>query len=126
MSSTIQSDTTLTSEDNLRQLNIAVNPFLSTGGTDLIAVENDNLTIRAAQTKTLRLGANGFSNLVEISTAGVATFNAAAPQTSFAPSVGNDLCNKTYVDSQVGSSNASTINITNTSTNANKNIFLEN
>jgi len=112
-------DITLTSEDDLRQLNIVVNPFVTTGGTDLISVESDNLTIRAAQTKSLKLGANGFSNQVEISTAGVASFNAAAPQTSIAPSVGNDLCNKTYVDSQVGSSNASTININNTSTNVN-------
>jgi len=116
---TFINDLILTSDDTLNKLQIVTNPTITIGGTDLIASTANDLRITAASIHSLKLGAGGFPNQLEISTAGVAVFNAAAPQTSYAPTVGNDLCNKTYVDSQVGASNASTIDITNTSTNVN-------
>jgi hypothetical protein len=115
---TFTNDLILTSDDTLNQLQIVTNPTISIGGTDIIASGTNDLTISASSTHTLKLGAGFFPNSVQIGTNGITNFIAGAPQTSTAPTVGNDLCNKTYVDS-AASASATSIDITNTSTNVN-------
>ena len=116
--STIQlNDLTLISDDNTNQLQIVTNPTII-GGTDMIMSGTNDLTIKAGSTHTLNLGAGFFNNAAQLQTNGIMVFNGGAPQTSTAPSVGNDLCNKTYVDS-VAAASATSIDITNTSTNVN-------
>ncbi len=117
MSSIQVNDLSLISDDTLNQLQIVTNPTII-GGIDMIMSGTNDLTIKAGSTHTLNLGAGFFSNSAQLQTNGIMVFNGGAPQTSTAPTVGNDLCNKTYVDS-AASASATTIDITNTSTNVN-------
>ena len=61
-----------------------------------------NLNIQSASGRGLNFFTNGgLTNPFILSSAGVATFNTAVPLCSIAPTTGDMLCNKTYVDGTI-------------------------
>ncbi len=87
--------------------------------TNNLSIFNDNVSFEIgvdASNNILQFGTANNPDRISILPSGIMSFNDQPPRCSIAPNVGNDLCNKTYVDSQT---NATTIDITNTSTNVN-------